>query len=263
MKIFALVKAELKIHKKEIIGWMLAMFFISFFYTFLFPSVKDIAQAKMEAMPEALLKMVGMASMQDMGNYIHYSGIILGMLLIAITIFASIFASRILLDEERNQTIEFLYAMPLSRTTIYMSKFITCFIVTWLVVVCAIAAMFLCGYLHDEKTFVVMDMMKISKVCALIPFIFMCISFGLAGSSKKASGMVGCGIVMISYFAGYLSSLLSEDYEWLSYSSPFQRLSYQHAIQLDEEVMITLLCYLAIAAIFIIIGLFNYKKRDL
>lgn len=262
-KIGVLIKFQFKTRKKEIFGWSLAIFSIMFLYAALFPSVKDMAQLKMEAMPKELLQFVGMESFSDMGDYISYFGMIYGMLLIAISIFAVSFASRILLDEERNKSIEFLAAQELSRVEIYVSKYLSAFFAVLCLVCLSAFAGLLGAVIGGGYDFDFAKYASVVKISSITPFFFMSLSFALGGFSQKyGSATTGSFILMLSYMLGYLSKLLGKNGEWMVYLSPFETFSARSELALDS---LTLLCcgiYVLLAAFLTVFGGYRYNSRD-
>lgn len=258
-----LTKFELKIQKKLIFGWCISIFGIMFLYMVLFPSIKDLAQAEMEAMPKELLDLFGMGQFSDMGNYITYYGMIYNIILIAISIFATTFGANLLYKEEKSKSIEFLYSLEVSRSEIFFSKLLTGFIGLISVIICAIIPSLICGFMAGD-TFDIIDFMKISKMSSFTPFLFLALAFMISGISSKISGpTISSVVVLVSYMMGYLGTLLEDKAQWLKYLSPFESISPSNAIKMEDETMIVMGIYIIIMILFVIIGKTIYKKRDL
>ncbi len=154
MKLLELVKFNLSVNKKQIIGWCIALFSFMFLYMILFPSVKDMAQVKLDAMPQELLQFVGISDMADMGNYVIYFGMIYNLILVAMSIFAVIFTSNLLYNEEKTKTIEFMYSLEVNKYEIYFSKLITSYLAIMLVVIATCSSAIICGYIGGGETFI-------------------------------------------------------------------------------------------------------------
>jgi len=199
----------IKQNGKQIIGWCIAIFSIMFLYMILFPSVKDMAQIKLNAMPQELLQFVGMEGLSDMSNFITYFGMVFNMILIAISIFAASFSAGIISMEERRKTIEFLYALETSRSEIYVSKLITAFFGVFAVRCSGVIAAAICGTINGGSSFVVREFVNIVVVSGYTVFFFMALSLMIAGaSSKMGTPMIGSMAVLVCYVFGYLSKLL-------------------------------------------------------
>jgi len=258
-----LTKFNIKNNKKQIIGWSIAIFSIMFLYMILFPSMKDIAEAEFNAMPEGLLELFGMDNLTSMNNFISYFGMIYNIILIAISIFAATFSANLLYKEEKTKTIEFLYSLKVSRVEIYVSKFVTAFLAVLAVVLSAAISTTICGFINGGETFVFMDFIQIVKISSFTAFFFMAISIALSGISAKVSmSAIGSGVVLVCYMLGFLANLLGTRAEWLKYLSPFEIFSPQNALLFDQNIIASLMIYFSLFVLFIFVGGYVYRKRD-
>ncbi|MDY5437013.1 ABC transporter permease subunit [Peptostreptococcus porci] len=204
-----------------------------------------------------------MESFADMGNYITYFGMIFGIILIAVSVFASLFSSRILLDEEKGKSIEFLAAREVNRTEIYLAKYITAFIAVLLVVCFSSVVALICGLIGGGDTFDFIEYVRIIKISSITPFFFLTLSISLAGASFKfGNAMVSGLILMSSYMLGYLSKLLGENGEWLKYFSTFELFSSSKVVELERETIVWYGVYFIISVILVVVGGYFYNKRD-
>lgn len=255
---------DLKTNRKQIIGWGIAIFSIMFLYMILFPSVKDMAQIKMESMPKGLLELFGMEDFSSMSNYISYFGMIYGIILIAISFFSVTFSANLLFREEKTKTIEFLYSLEVSRTEIYVAKLLTAFLANLLMVFAVAIAATICGFISGGNTFDLPDLFQIIKISSFTAFFFMSLGLLLAGSSAKiGTPVVGSMVVIASYLLGYLGTLLSDKAAWLKALSPFEQFSPSNALALSSDTMITLGVYFVIMIVFLGVGGLIYRHRDL
>lgn len=254
---------DLRNNRRQIFGWVISIFSIMFMYMILFPSMQDMAKIKMEALPKEFLQFFDMQSMDDIGNFMGYFGMVFNLILIAMSIFAASFSANLIYREEKSKTIEFLYSLEVSRTEIYISKLITAFVACLAVLISAAASTIICGYANGGDTFVLSDLLQIIKVSGFCVFFFMAVSLLLAGITSKV-GVAGVGsmVVLFCYVLGYLSKLLDTKATWLAYFSPFQLFSPQNAVALENHTIVELVIYFALAVVFLIVGGFVYKRRD-
>jgi len=255
------VKFNLKVNKNNIIGWFIAITLIMFVYMIFFPTIKDIGIAKMELMPEEMLKFVGLTSISDMNNFTYYFGMIFNIVLIAISIFAATFSAKLICKEENTKSIEFLNALHISRKEIYIAKLITAFIAITTVLIGVIVSTLISGFIIGGSTFVLSDFMKIIKISSFSAYIFMALSFLISGITSKINvASISSIAVLFCYMIGYLGTLLEK--KWLTYFSPFESLSPNNALAMSSSTIITLLIYFVVMVLFIITGIKFYKKRD-
>ncbi len=261
--IMLLTAFQIKTNKKQIIGWTISIFAIMFLYMILFPSVQDMAQIKMDAMPEELMQFMGMDDFSDMSNYMTYFAMIYNMILIAISIFAAVLGAGVITKEEKSKTIEFLYAMEVSRVEIYISKFLTAYIGVMIVIMGAAISSIICGFINGGETFILMDMITMVKGSAIIPFVFLAVGTMIAGITTKVSGgSAGSVVVIVSYVLGFLSTMVSEELSWFKYLSPFEVLNPEVAVEMSTEVITAMCGYLIIMIVLVVIGGVIYNKRD-
>ncbi len=263
MNIMQLTVFQLKTNKKQIIGWSISIFAIMFLYMILFPSVQDMAQVKMEAMPEELMQFMGLDDFSDMSDFVAYFGMIYNMILIAISIFAVVLGAGVIAKEEKNKTIEFLYALETSRTEIYISKFLTAYIGVLIVIINAAVSSVICGVINGGETFDLWAVVTIVKCASVTPFVFLGVGIMVAGISAKISGAsAGSVVVILSYVLGFLSTMVSENLSWIRYFSPFEMLNPTEITEISGELIITLSCYWGVMMVFVVIGGIIYRKRD-
>ena len=254
---------EIKISKKTIIGWCIAIFSIVFMYMILFSSMKEMAEIKLQSMPEEMLSFFGMQEFSDMGNYVTYFGMIFNILMIAISIFAATYSANTIYREEKRKTIEFLYSLNVSRGEIYISKLIASFIAVTVVLLSALISSVICGYAVGGESFVLLDCMSIVGITGFTAYFFLAFSIMTAGALSSVNAPVtGSMAVLVFYCVGYLGTLLEEKAEWIKYISPFEMLSPKNALAFENETAVSMCVYLAVAVLFVIIGGVLYKRRD-
>ncbi|MGC6177694.1 ABC transporter permease subunit [Lacrimispora sp. 38-1] len=250
-------------NKRQIIGWCISIFSIMFLYMILFPSVKDMAQIKLDAMPKELLQFVGLDDLSDMSNYITYFGMVFNIILIAISIFAASFSAGLISREEKTKTIEFLYSLEVSRSEIYVSKLMTAYFAVLAVLCSGVSASGICGAINGEDIFDAGKFILIVKISGFTVFVFMSVSLMIAGvTTKIGAPMAGSMTVLVCYLLGFLSRLLGEKAQWLSKLSPFELFSPENAIAIQNHTVYEVTVYFFIAVFFILVGGIVFNRRD-
>ena len=216
---------------------------------------------KFDSMPKELMQFMGMESMQDMGNYMHYFGMIFQIWLIVISFFAASFSGGLIVQEEKRKTIEYLYAMPISRFDIYFAKVATAFWAVLAVVACTGISAMICGAAVGGETYQASELMLIVKLSGFIPFFFLAAAFLLCGLSASFGASAANGCVLVLYLLGYLGAILEKDGEWLTYFSPFECFSPQKILSEDWSLP-AFSAYLALFFVLIAAGAFFYHRRD-
>lgn len=114
---------ELKRSAKSLFWWTLILCLLMVVYIGFFPSMKEIAMEKMDALPEEFLKAFGLAGGMDFTEFYSYFGLIIAYLFMAVSAYGAILGVSALSREESEGTIEFLNAQPIKRSKIVWAKF--------------------------------------------------------------------------------------------------------------------------------------------
>ncbi len=262
--IIKLFKFDLYINRKYIAGWSVAIFSVMTLYMILFSSVQEMAQVKFDMMPKELLQFVGMDDMSSMSDYTTYYGMIFSLVLVAISVFAATFSAKLITNEEKTKSIEFLISLSVSREEIYIAKFVTSVISIVIIVACAVISAIVCGIINGGETFSLAKIVLSAKVSGFSPFLFGGIAIMLAGINPKlGSGAIASSVVFASYMLGYLGELLGANGELLTYFSPFITLNVKNVIASSPNVITGIAIYFLVYVVAIVVGCIAYKKRDL
>ena len=123
-------KFELKRYLKSCLIWVIVCSVIIVFFLSIYPSMRDsgmqdLVGTKLDAIPEGMLKALGLEDMIDFTNILEYLAYSLQYIAMAAYIYALILGVNSLLEEESTGTIEFLYAKNISRREIVTSKILS------------------------------------------------------------------------------------------------------------------------------------------
>lgn len=262
-KIVDIFLFNFKYNHFQIIGWIIVLFSLSFLYMILFPSVKELAQEKLDMIPDELLGLIGMDGLTNLTEFQNYFSMVFSIILIAISIFSTTFASSILSYEETNKTIEFSGTMEVSRIEFFIAKILTGVMALCLVLLATFLGIIIPGLINGGATFNFFAVFNAFKLSSVTSFIFLSIGFLISGiTSKKNPVMISVIVLLIIYFLGYLGNLLKDNGLFLFYLSPFNTLSPSRVLNLNLTEKIILSIYLLITWISLIVGGYVYNKRD-
>ncbi|MGB4985622.1 MAG: ABC transporter permease subunit [Erysipelotrichaceae bacterium] len=263
-KIFKLVNFNIKTSLKYLISWILSLSGLMFLYMILFPSIQDLATTKMEAMPKELLQFMGIESFENMNNYLGYFSMIFNIILIAIIIFGCVYLGKIAYKEEKDKNIEFLNSLNVNRRQIYLSKVISSFVATTVVLIFVITISLVCGLIVGNDTFVLSDFIIMVKVSSFTAYFFNSLSLLSFGISNKIScALIGNMGFLFTYFIGYLGILLQDKAQFLQYLSPIHVFSCNNALKITDGNLVAMIVYILITIMMIVVGMISYNKRDL
>lgn len=262
-----MLKRELKINLKSIIIWLAILVFFFFIVFAIYPSIMSSENNKaisemMKAFPEEVLKMFNMdiVGIESIFGWFQTEGYIFLTLLGGL--FSAILGSTILIKEESDKTIEFLYSKPISRNNIVTAK-ILCGVIYILIFTIVITLFNLCGLLisNDLKldTFLMLSLVPLLLYYMLF-FITLFISTFL--KKTKTAMSVGIGFTFISYFLQIVGSM-SENVSFIKSMSVFEFVSARDIIQNNSVNLIYLVIGIALI-LFAIVGTYiRYNKKEM
>ncbi len=261
--IFRIFQYDFKTQKKKVFLWSGAIFGILFFYMILHPTIKDMAQVKVDMMPKELLQLFGMTDFAGLENYNNYFEMIYSLVTIVLSVFSVTFAGSLFNKEEKEGTIEFLASMQVSRCEIFIAKLLFAISALKVIILSAFTAILLSGLIIAQETLDIPKFIGTFLISSFSPFLFMGIAVGIAGLFGNISaGSIGAGVVMGSYFLGYMGSLLEGKADFLKVISPLEQFMPSKVLPLDMETGISFACYFALFLISLVVGFLGYRKRD-
>lgn len=264
------IKLEFKNNKKSLIIWILALSLTIAILLLFFPSMKNesmkaLTDAKLEGISPLLLESLGLTEMVDFSNITNYFGYLLQFIVIAIYIYITQNAYNLLIKEERDGTIEYIYSKPIKRSELFISKIIY-LIISYSILIISLAIISLIFYLilgeySFSKSF--NEIATLYRGIYFVGFIYIAIGLFLSMFSKNVLDTYGisAGFVMLTFIVGIVSALIKE-FEFLRYLSPLKWVEYQNLLNNGLKIKeIVPAIIVIISTIYISFKL--YKKRDL
>ena len=259
-------KREFKINFKSLLLWtviLLAMYILIFA---IYPSLineetKESLNLMMESMPQEMLSAFNMdiVGIESAFGWFKTEGYVF--LTLIGGLYAAILGSTILLKEESDKTIEFLYAKPVSRVQIVTSK-ILCGIINIFIFTLIITIGNLIG-LSQSEDFELKQYLMISIIPILLYYMlfFICLFISTFLKKTKKAMTLGIGIVFLSYFMQIIGSM-GESIEWLKNISLFEFASSRYIV-LNNHINMTYV-WIGIAIIFLCIfgTYYRYEHKE-
>ena len=259
-------KREFKINFKSLIIWSVILVAIYFLIYAIYPSLineetKETLKVMMATMPQEMLSAFNMdiVGIETAFGWFRTEGYVFLILLGGI--YSAILGSTILLKEESEKTIEFLYSKPVSRKQIVTSK-ILCGILNIFIFTIIITIGNWIGLFKTEdfeiKQFLMISLIPILLYYMLF-FITMFISTFLRKTKKAMS--LGIGIVFLAYFMQIIGGM-GEKIEWLKNISLFEFASSRYIV-LNNHINMTYLCIGLIIILACVIGTYyRYEYKE-
>lgn len=259
---------ELKAHRKALIIWSISMIIFVIMgmqkYRTLVTGNSN-PQAMLDivnAMPKFLQAMWGTGSL-DMTTPVGYFGILLPYLVLMGGIHASMIGTSIIYKEERDKTVEFLMAKPVSRKSIITSKIMAALtnIIVFNIVTYITSVFVLKGLTSENIT----NQIVLSMISTFfIQLLFMVVGITLASVMKhpKKAGSITMAILIGTFFLSWIVGL-SDKLELLGILSPFKYFEAKdffktNSLNIYYLVLIAIVIFSLLKATY-----YKYERRDL
>lgn len=227
-------KREFKINFKSLILWTFILLGIYALIFIMYPSLineetKKSLEMMMNTMPKEILSNFNMdiVGIETAYGWFKTEGFMF--LTIVGGLYAAIMGSTILLKEESDKTIEFLYAKPVSRNKIVTSKVLCGFLNILLFTSVITIGNYL--FLNSIEDFVLKEFLMISLIPLLLYLLLFFISMFLGTFLKKTKKAMSFAvfIVFASYFMQIIGSM-GESLEIIKKISLFEFVSSRYII---------------------------------
>lgn len=260
-----MLKRELKVNLKSLVIWSLIIVSMFILVFLIYPSIMQDADKVNEfvkTMPEEILSVINMdiISINTVSGWLLTEGYLIINLLGSC--FFAILGGTILLKEENDGTIDFLFSKPLKKSQIVSSKLFAGIIYVLVFnVIISLTTLIGLKMSHDFN----FNHWFLSSIAPIFIHLFFFILAMLVSNYFKRTNKsvtVNLGIVLGSYILGVLS-LMSDKLEFLKYFSPFEYIN-SDSIVLNNNLNGGNLILLTVYMIILIVGLYStYNKKEL
>lgn len=258
---------ELKLLSRRMFSLAITLAVTTLVFVGVFPFMDEsglLAQLseKLDMMPSFLIRMLGLAELPDFTLFPHYFNLCMFYMLIKLSTVSSLLGCESLISEETDGTIEFLYAMPLSRAYIAFSKFVsravTIVILNILYGLISYAAYF---YMGEDPVFLLRSVSSaiIPQLCYLITG--MLISSLLTSSQSASTSSMS--LFFFTFMLGIIPSMMGRwnKLEYLSPTTAVIRYDFMTVGFRPYWPQVNFLLVYSLIAL--IVTIFIYSKKDM
>lgn len=276
MKDMNIFKLEFKSTRRSMILWScivsgILILFMSFFPSMANSDMVQLMQAKIDAMPKAMLAAFGLSRLPNFTHIIEYFAYIFQFLVLAGAVYAALLGASSLIKEESDGTIEYLYAQPVTRTQIVTQKLLSAVgsYVLFLIIIGTFSAILLTVMKPEKENLmdVIMDMKTIFAGMLLSGLVFLSVSFFISTLLKSAKQALplAMGFVFGTWLLGAMSKIVSETVSFAKVFLYFSPLDYTMPSVLIYEGFkpVYLLLSLGLIAASVTGTYLVYNKKDL
>lgn len=260
-----MLKRELKINLKSLIIWTLIVVMVFVISFLVYPSIVNESSELdklVNTLPKEVLEIFNMdiISLNSVSGWLLTEGYL--MINLLGSCFFAILGGTILLKEESDGTINFLFSKPIKKSKIVTTKLITglVYILTFNLIISLTTLIGL--KLSNDFNFNHWILSSIAPI--FIHIFFFLLSMLISNYFKKTNKSItfNIGIVLGTYLIGVLS-LMSNKLEFLKYFSPFEYIN-SKTIVTSNSLEIFNLILLSIYIVITLVGLYStYNKKEL
>ncbi len=259
-----MINRELKVNFKSLITWVVVVMSILLIVFLMYPTISSSSDINIndivKIMPENLLSAfnIDLVDISSVDGFFKTEGMVLLMLIYSI--FAGQLGANILLKEESDKTIEFLYSKPVSRRNILTSKIIAGLInvVSLIIIMSVFIAI---GLLVSDAP--VKDVLLLNFTLIMPSVLIFLMTLFVSTFFRKAKQMsaISYGIVFLSYFANMFSGM-SESIEWLKYLSVYTLADVRNQVANNMFNETFIILFIILAVILIILTYVRYDNKE-
>ena len=258
---------ELFVAKKSLLIWTLCLAGLMFLCMAMFPSFSSGQEMNindmLEAFPEDMRKGFGMLGL-DLTEPMDFFVYVYPYVAVAAGIWGAMMGATVLGKEEGEKTIEFLYAKPVTRKYIFMSKL--CAVLSEMIIfgilfyginVLGFAAF--AGGAYDARL-----LLLLTLAIALIMLIFMGFGFLLSVFVVKARKVMpaalgaGLGFYMLSILAN-----IKDEWTWLAYLIPYKYFEGGNILRDGGLEAKFVILALGVVAVCLVSAWMIYRRKDI
>ena len=260
-----MLKRELKINLKSFIIWTSILVSILLTAFLVYPAMAaqtETLDELLKTFPEELLKAFSMdlISISSVSGWFATEGYMMVTLIGGS--YVALLGGSILLKEESDKTIEYLYSKPISRNKIVLSRVLTGVIYIFSLNLIISLFTLVSFYLSDDLNVKLWFVMSVAPLFLHYLFFFLSLLFSTYFKKIKAMTGISLGLVLGTYFV-HILTLMSDKLSFLKYVTPHEYFSSRYLI-INEKLHYG---YLLLTLILIIVSLsltfYNYNKKEL
>jgi ABC-2 type transport system permease protein len=260
-----MLKRELKINLKSFIIWTTVVAGILLMAFLVYPSMASKTgelDALLKTFPEELLKAFSMdlVSIGSVSGWFATEGYM--MVTLIGSAYASLMGGSILLKEESDKTIEYLYSKPISRNKIVTAKILTGLLYILLFNLAISLLSLINFYISDDLNQTRWLIMSIAPL--FMHYLFFFLSMFISTFFKKLKSMTGIslGLSLGTYFI-HVISLMSDKIEFLKYITPYEYFSSRYIIINEKLNLGYLILTIILILVFTLGTYYRYNKKEL
>lgn len=262
-----ILKYEIKLHLKSLFIWGISLIVLAVLLMMFYPTFGDdvaLVDKMLENYPKELLQAFGMGGQLSLATVPGYFSFVFVFLQLMLAIQASNYGFSILSVEERELTADYLMTKPVSRSEIYISKFLASVIIMIISSGIAIGASLISveafrnGHPYDQERMVLL-------LLTLLPLslLFLSLSLFISTLLKKVKSVLSLslGLCFGLYIVNSVQTIVGG--KWVSGLIPFHYFEPNYILENGALNSNYFMMYFIIVVVSIIVSYKTYLTKDI
>lgn len=257
---------ELKAHRRSLIFWSIAIFFMVVSSIGKFTAYAETGQSMNELLsqiPRSIKAVLGMGDF-DLTKISGFYGMLYLYLLLMAAVHAALLGANIIAREETDKTTEFLMVKPVSREKIITAKLLAAFfnIVVFNLVTLIFSVTLMGKYTKGED--ITGEIIILMAAMFILQLMFLVIGTAAAALSRRpaSAASVATAILVVTFIISSAININSS-LGFLKYITPFAYFKADRLLNGEGFDPVFLILSLLIITVLVLVTYAAYKKRDL
>lgn len=257
---------ELKAHRRSLIIWSIAIFFMIISSIGKFTAYAETGQSMNELLsriPSSIKAVLGMGDF-DLTKVSGFYGMLYLYLLLLATVHASLLGANIISKEERDKTTEFLMVKPVSRGKVITAKLLASLfnIVVFNLVTLIFSVALLGKYSNGEDITGEIYILMVGMFILQLMFLVIGTATAAVSRRPRSAASAATAILVVAFI---LSSAINmnSSLDSLKYITPFEYFKAERLLDGGGFEPVFLILSFVIIAALVFVTYASYKKRDL
>lgn len=256
---------EMHANAKALLIWCLGMVFLIYAGMLKyagFAGAGSEVNNLFEQLPSAVKSILGLVSLDITTIAGFYAVFYLYFMLLA-GVHAVMLGAVIVSKEERDKTVDFLYAKPVKRSAIITAKLVAVLIniIVLNIVTMLASIIFVNAYTEEGITAIILRLMLALFIFQIIFAAVGALTASVSPQSNKAASL-SAGLLLTTFFVSVVVDLYS-DIDFLKYITPFQYFPAAQIILTKHYPAPMLLLSALLVIIFLMLGYWFMERKDL
>lgn len=225
----------------------------------------DSFAAKVEAMPGIVSGILGLKGVTDLSQAYYFAAYIFQFILLFSGIYAGVMGAHALTGEESRGTIEFLYGLPLKRSSILIQKTLAAFVRYFIYSLILFAMTCLIIWFLDRSlsiSGIIIDMIRIFLCQLIVGAVYLSIGILISSlfRSNAESISVALAVVLITYIIGMMGNIMGH-LSFLCYFSPVHAVMPLQTLMNGFSLLSVILAAVAVI-VSLLLAILRYNHKD-